>query len=128
MTRTSREDIERLNYLLKLPSLKLLTLTDDQWESLFDGLHVALFCERRQRWKSDDFHFAISLDKLPRSQISQAQLLIREFLSVCRGRGEMMEFQLESHRFRIAPKATTFGTAYRCDDVKTMISLTLFHL
>lgn len=95
---------------------------------MFDGLHVALFCERRQRWKSDDFHFAISLDKLPRSQISQAQLLIREFLSVCRGRGEMMEFQLESHRVRIAPKATTFGTAYRCDDVKTMISLTLFDL
>lgn len=127
MTRTSREDIERLNYLLKLPSRKLLTLTDEQWASLFDGLHVALFGEGRQRGKSDDFHFAISLDKYPRSQISQAQLLIREFLSVCRKGGEVV-FQLERHRFYVAPKATTFGTAYRCEDVKTMIYLALFDL
>lgn len=125
---TRKDALRRLNLLLKLPGLKLLELDDEAWEALFDELHQAIFGSRRQRGQSDDFHFSLASDCRPKSGVSQIQGKIRELVQAGSSGSGLVQFQLERHRFLIAPKATKFGTAYRCEDLKTFLSLALFDL
>lgn len=125
---TRKDSLRRLNLLLKLTGLKLQEMGDEEWEVLFDELHEAIFGSRRKRGQSDDYHYALASDRSPKSGVGQMQGKIRELVQAgSRGAG-LVEFQLERHRFLIAPKATKFGTAYRCEDLKTFLSLALFDL
>jgi hypothetical protein len=117
---TSLTDIAAINRFLALGELNFPTLTDPQWQDLFDELHLLIFRQPRIRDQENDFNFLVAYDPnnpdhRPKPDAQLALLkLHREVIPALKAcNGVPIEFPIEEEIVQLTCRPGGFRTNYR---------------
>ncbi len=125
MTINRKAQIQRLNILLHLPNVDVVTLDERGWNALLDKLYFAVHGQRGREFRQDTFHFAMT-----KSGIVQAQAVLRDRLPLLvrqMGRNDpSIQLELGKHWVLIATDPDgKYHRRYASADGPTLILLTL---
>lgn len=116
---------DRLNILLRLPSVDPWVLTNGRWQNLLGDLHFALYGTQRNPGANEDFEKAAT-----RESIREVYTVLKEYESVPKSTLATLKFQLAEQILEISHdvRRNRFYSRFRSKHFPTMFYMMLSHL